>query len=307
MAGHLFFPLMVLLITVHTTARLDGAEPEINRTPVDDAIFSQIADWYAYDAKLPLRSEIISTQTHDGRELPYLTDKVRFRSIHDQEVVGYFTYQRDTTDTRYPTVILLHGNNRYRGSHDTWTRSWLDILARAGYCVLAIDQYGFGERFVTGKAPNFRGNMGPYELRDLARQHVVDVRRALDYVSSRTEVDTTRIGLMGESMGGFNACLTAGLEERLTAVVLVITGAWPQRIPTNDPFWAGRHTLNFAPRIGVPTLMVYSEHDGVELGQELYDHLLEPKRIVWHDIDDHVILIEDQKLDILNWFKEHLH
>ena len=38
-----------------------------------------------------------------------MTDKVRFRSIHDQEVVGYFAYQRDTTDTRYPTVILLHG------------------------------------------------------------------------------------------------------------------------------------------------------------------------------------------------------
>ena len=81
-----------------------------------------------------------------------MTDKVRFLSIHDQEVVGYFAFQRDTTDTRYPTVILLHGNNRYRGSQDTWTRSWLDILARAGYCVLAIDQYGYGDRFVTGKA-----------------------------------------------------------------------------------------------------------------------------------------------------------
>ena len=303
MAGRLFFSLMVLLVTVHTTARLDGQNRKSNRTPVDDAIFAQIADWYAYDATLPLRSEIISTQTHDGRELPYLTDKVRFRSIHDQEVVGYFAYQRDTTDTRYPTVILLHGNNRYRGSQDTWTRSWLDILARSGYCVLAIDQYGYGDRFVTGKAHK----MGPYERRDWARQHVVDVRRALDYVSSRTEVDTTRIGLMGESMGGSNACLTAGLEERLATVVLVITGAWPWGVPTDDPVRMGRHTLNFAPRIGAPTLMVYSKYDGVELGQELYDHLLEPKRIIWHDIDDHVILVEDQKLDILNWFKEHLH
>lgn len=250
--------------------------------------------------------EVISTQTHDGRELPYLTDKVHFATVHDQTIIGYFAYQRDSTDATYSAVILLHGNNRYRGCQDTWTRTWLDILARDGYCVLAIDQYGYGERFVRGKAPNFWGNMGLHEIRDLARQQIVDVRRAVDYVFTRPEVDTTRVALMGESMGGFNACRAAGLEPRLASVVLVVTGAWPGSLGTDDPMWSEMHALNFAPRISAPTLMVYSKHDGVPSGQELFDALHQPKDIVWHDIDYHVILVEDQRPEIAKWLNEHL-
>lgn len=276
----------------------------VQRIPVGQEQFAAFATWYAYDADLPLRAEVLSTQTHDGRELPYLTDKVHFRSIHDQVVVGYFARPKSADSLRAPVVILLHGNNRYRGSQDTWTRTWLDLLTRAGYCALAIDQYGYGERFVPGKAPDFFGEMGPHEVRDVLRQQVVDARRAIDYVRSRPEADTTRIVLMGESMGGLVTCLAAGIESRLAGVVMVVTGAWGGA--TDDPFWGPLHPLNFAPRISAPSLMVYSKHDGVELGQELYDHLPEPRAIIWHDINDHVILVEDQKPGILAWLAEHV-
>ncbi|MFH1566581.1 MAG: alpha/beta fold hydrolase [Gemmatimonadota bacterium] len=297
---------ILILLTVFAfgaaCAQDDGPPP--NRTPIDDAGFAAIADFYAYDRDLPLRAEVLSTQTHDGRQLPYRTDKVRFRTINGHEVVGYFAYAPEDGVPPRPAVILLHGNNRYRGSHDTWTTRWLDILAREGYCVLAIDQYGFGERFVTGKAPNFSGEMGPYERRDALRQHVVDARRAIDYVGSRPEVDTTRVVLMGESMGGYNACLAAGLEDRLRGVVMVVTGAWGR--DTHDSMGRLFHTLNFAPRISAPALMVYSTQDGRDVGQELFDHLPEPKEIVWHEIDDHVILVDNQRPAVVIWLARQL-
>ena len=109
---------------------------------------------------------------------------------------------------------------------------------------------------------------------------------------------------MGESMGGFAACLTAGLEKRFAAVVLVVTGAWGGS--TIDPMQRFGATLNFAPRISAPVLMVYSKHDGEEMGQSLYDHLPDPKQIVWHDIDDHVILVDRQKPEILQWLSTEL-
>jgi esterase/lipase len=88
-------------------------------------------------------------------------------------------------------------------------------------------------------------------------------------------------------------------------VVLVVTGAWGGS--TTDPMERLGATLNFAPRISAPTLMVYSTHDGVEQGQELYDHLAQPKEIVWHDIEDHVILVDDQKPEVLRWLDRYLH
>ena len=276
----------------------------ISRTPVDDGTFTQISEYYEYDRTgrpLPLHAEVLSTQTHNGGKLPYLIDKIHFRSIHDEVVVGYFAYQRDTTDTRYPAVILLHGNNRFRGSQGTWARGWLDLLAREGYCALAIDQYGFGERLIPGKALDFFGDMGLYEMRDVTIQHVVDARRAIDYLSTRSEVDATRIALMGESLGGLNICLTAGLESRLAAVVLVVAG--PSFSSTDHPFYRLWHTLNFAPHIGAPVLLVNATHDryySVESVEELYAAIPEPKRLVWHE-GEHGIPVEDQEREIMPW------
>ena len=228
-----------------------------NRKPVDDEIFAEISDFHAYDPGLPLHAEVIGTQTHDGRKLPYLTDKVHFRTIHDDEVIGYFAYPEDSTGARYPTVILLHGNNGYRGSQSSWSRSWLDILPREGYCVLTIDQYGHGERFVPEMAHFFTG-MDRDERRDLLRRRIVDVRRAIDFVHSRPEVDTTRIALHGASMGGGVALRAAALDDRLACLILEITGSW-RGADTHDLRFRDGHPLNFAPRVSAPVLMISSD------------------------------------------------
>ena len=295
--------LLVSMAMISTVLAQEG----INRNPVDDPAFFEIAAYYEYDRPLPLLAEVLSTQTHDGRQLPYFTDKLHFRSIHDETVNGYFTYPRDTTATRYPTIVLLHSNNRYRGSHDTWTTTWLDTLSRQGYCVLAIDQYGFGERFLPDKAPDFYGDLGPYETRDVTIQHVVDARRAIDYLYTRSEVDTTRIALMGESMGSYNSCLVAGLEERLATTVLVVAGPWPSGA-TDDPLLGIGHMLNFASRISNPVLMVNAADDEYTTRgevEELHAVITAPKKLVWHS-SEHAILVRDQIPDILLWFDEHL-
>ncbi|MBT6147659.1 MAG: hypothetical protein HOH74_19635 [Gemmatimonadetes bacterium] len=56
--------------------------------PVDEATFRQIAETYTYDRSMSLNACVIGTATHNGRELPYLTDKISFRSANDETVVG---------------------------------------------------------------------------------------------------------------------------------------------------------------------------------------------------------------------------
>lgn len=95
-------------------------------------------------------------------------------------------------------VILTHGiaGNRL---------AMLDlglVLARHGYGVLLFDERAHGES--EGDTVTFGGD---------------DVLAALDFVQSRDDVDPTRIGALGLSLGGLVAIEAAARHEGLRAVV----------------------------------------------------------------------------------------
>ncbi len=279
--------------------------PPVNRTPVDDATFAQYAERYEYDRPLPLHAKVLDTRIYNGRELPYAVDKVNFRSVHDAVVTGFFAHPRDSTSTRYPAVILLHGDNHSQGTNHIWGNSWLDFLGRENICALAIDAYGYGERM--GPAQN--KDKGQYEWRDVLTQQVIDTRRAIDYLYSRPEVDTTRIALVGESMGGMIGIRVAGLEKRFAAVVLIVMGSEVWEGDTDDKFWGFSHTLNFAPRISAPVLMLNATQDQYFSRQSSEDVFAllpdNPKEQIWQECE-HVILVEDQKKILLPWLGKYL-
>ncbi|MBI4161210.1 MAG: acetylxylan esterase [Acidobacteria bacterium] len=61
-------------------------------------------------------------------------------------------------------------------------------------------------------------------------REVVRVRRLLDWVASRPEVDPSRIGILGVSTGALSAAVAAGTDQRIRAAVLVLGGADLPRI-----------------------------------------------------------------------------
>jgi dienelactone hydrolase len=103
-------------------------------------------------------------------------------------------------------------------------------LAKRGYVVLAIDASGFGER-------NGQGPGGPAERNSTAEETAAkfnlwigrtfwgmllrDDLMALDYLSSRPEVDPERIGVTGMSMGATRSWWLMALDERLKAGVAI--------------------------------------------------------------------------------------
>lgn len=56
------------------------------------------------------------------------------------------------------------------------------------------------------------------------QQAVKDVRQTARFLASREEVDASRIGLCGTSLGGFIAALTAGVDGRFPRAALVLAG-----------------------------------------------------------------------------------
>lgn len=305
MSNNLLKTLNCLLIALLSTAiyrPLTARDSAETHTPIDDQFFAQVADYFAYDPGLPLHAKVLDTQIY-GPDLPYAVDKVHFRSAHNEVVPGLFAYPRDGA-APCAAVILLHGNNGAQGIDHTWVRSWLDILSRAGYCALAIDAYGYGERLLPEQ--NKDADMGLYEWRERTIQQAIDTRRALDYLGTRAQVDTNRIAVMGESMGGIIGLRAAGLDPRLKALVIIVTAAG--EFPPSGPFGRFANTLNFAPRISTPVLMVNAtadEYTTKEAVEALYAVLPQPKALKWHE-SGHLIPVPDQRRIILPWLENHI-
>ncbi|MFA6108147.1 MAG: alpha/beta fold hydrolase [Candidatus Latescibacterota bacterium] len=276
-----------------------GAQTAPRREPVPAAEFAVIADHFGYDRGLPLEAATIGVWPH---RTPYILEKVEFASIHGQRVSAYFTHPKDSTATRYPAVLLLHGSNDFWGKNEDWVRDWMDLLSSQGWCVLAADFPGFGERKRPGQEDPWEA--GPYTGRDALIQAVTDQRRGLDYLFQRAEVDTARVALMGGSMGGYFGTLVAGLENRFIGVVLTVTGAWGSDA-TDDPFGRFGHTLNFAPHLSAPVFMVNATGDGKESGEELFRWMPEPKEQIWFE-HQHYLPPREYNKEILAWLHQRL-
>lgn len=128
---------------------------------------------------------------------------------------------------RRATVIVLHGT----GGTKEGQRPWLERLARKGFLAVALDARYHGARTAegTGSAAYNRAIVQAWRTRPGEPQEhpfyfdtVWDIWRTLDYLESRPDVDPTRIGMIGFSMGGIEAWLAAAADQRVGVVVPAI-------------------------------------------------------------------------------------
>ena len=96
---------------------------------------------------------------------------------------------------------------------DDWIRQQNSRFAQKGYVSLAVDLY--------------RGRVAssPDEAHELMRgmpedRAMADLKAAVDYLSSRPDVDPKRIGVIGWCMGGGYALALATSDERIKATVI---------------------------------------------------------------------------------------
>jgi dienelactone hydrolase/lysophospholipase L1-like esterase len=103
-----------------------------------------------------------------------------------------------------------------------------ETLVRGGYVVFAPDAYWHGDRAGTGPAGSYETGREEQESllklnlwlgRTLWGMFVRDDQIALDYLVSRPEVNSARIGTTGMSMGSTRAWWLAAVDERIKAVV----------------------------------------------------------------------------------------
>ncbi len=90
-------------------------------------------------------------------------------------------------------------------------------LTRAGFAAICIDHWGFGARQGAGELPLFLNML--WAGRVMWGMMVYDTIRTVDYLLTRTDIDSSRIGTTGMSMGSTMAWWHAALDTRVACCV----------------------------------------------------------------------------------------
>ncbi len=176
--------------------------------------------------------KITMTLQRDG----YRVEKFEFDNGVGDTVYGY-TLLPEKLERPAPAVLYqhYHGNKYFLGKDEMFldrvTIPPLGVeLVKQGYVVMGTDAYAFGERRWQGPAGNREDGAATelslfkkflWEGRTLWGMMVRDDLLTLNYLTSRDEIDTTRIGTTGMSLGGSRATWLAALDERIRVVIPV--------------------------------------------------------------------------------------
>jgi dipeptidyl aminopeptidase/acylaminoacyl peptidase len=182
------------------------------------------------------------------------TEDVEFESADGTKLHGWFMPATNAVpDAPGPAILHVHGNARNIASHDSFSR----FFTQHGFGVLIFDyrRYGRSE------------NAGPLRRRAL----LADTQAALAVLTSRPDVDSSRIGVYGVSLGGVFALHAAADDPGIQAVVTVSAfstwrGVAHDMAPVLGPllFPGGLEPADAAARLGDrPYLIMHGLDDGI--------------------------------------------
>jgi cephalosporin-C deacetylase-like acetyl esterase len=175
-----------------------------------------------FPEKTPLNPKITGVVQKDG----YRVEKIVFESMPDMYVVGCLFIPDGITDKR-PAILNVLGH--YQESFRVPPPQVLAInLVKKGFIVFLIDPPGQGEN-VQNFDPKINYSSIGYSVIEHcyfgnqcflsgvspARYFIWDGIRAVDYLSTRSDVDPERIGLTGHSGGGTITSYVAAFDERI--------------------------------------------------------------------------------------------
>jgi dienelactone hydrolase len=175
-----------------------------------------------------LRAEVQSIAQKDG----YRTESVAYEVEPGDRVMAYLLLPDGVSAASpAPAVAVWHqhagqwhlGKSEPAGLDGDPMHHTGAALAREGYVVLCPDALCFeerqGQQLCGGDFERFEFLRYVVAGRSMAWKNILDMRRAVDYLCARPEVQHQRLGCYGHSMGSTHTWLLGPWETRLRALV----------------------------------------------------------------------------------------
>lgn len=272
------------------------------------------------------------------RQLTHFSDSLKYFQLSQQTVFRWRNYQGDELEGlllkprnferghHYPLILAIHGGpySRFRNQliHDVR----LQLLAQYDYLVFAPNPHGssgYGQEF--GEAIQY----------DLGGKDFLDIMSGVDKLIEIGLIDSTRMGLIGGSYGGYLVNWIISQTSRFKAAVSMygifnlitdwcnsIQPSW-EKVYLGAYYWENsksylaRSPSTYVKNIKTPVLLLHGEKDQITSicnSREMYQSLRvmgKPVELVAYPREGHGILQEpNHRIDkinrILSWFDKYL-
>jgi dienelactone hydrolase len=269
--------------------------------PVDDKTFSIFLRQYRYD-KTPLNPKTDTTVQGDF----WTAEKISFDAAYNNERMVAWVYLPKNVKKPFQTIVF------FPGSGDIYARQFdpakaimlVDFIVKSGRALVYPIYKGTWERHDDALKSDLQEETNAY------KDHVImwnkDMGRTVDYLETRNDMESDRLGFLGWSWGGFMGGIIPAVEKRLKVIVLNVGGMEMERaLPEADQ-------INFLPRITQPILMLNGKHDmffPVESSEKpmfgfIGTDAADKKSIIFES--GHLVPRADFIKEALNWYDKYL-
>ncbi len=253
-----------------------------------------------------------------------------FVGAMDDSIHGFVTFPPDFDESqKYPLVLLIHGGPQWCWLGNFNYYGWnTQLMAAQGYVVAQIDPHGsvgYGLKFKEYVSGHW--GLGDFE----------DIMKGVDYlIETWPFIDSTRLGALGRSYGGFMINWICGHTDRFKVLVSIdgtfnhfsaygsTDELWFPEWEYNGTPWSNpkeyrrSSPLTYVENFKTPTMVVHGQYDyRVDLseGLQMFTALQRravPSRLVYFPNEGHSVnglanlrFVYGQQLDWLaQWLKE---
>jgi dienelactone hydrolase len=217
--------------------------------PASDAAFAFYRTLYDYD-----RSDLgVRADGADDSHPDWRVERVSFNAAYGNERVPALVYLPKGVKPPYQTVVFFPPSaaltQRSSAQINTRPFEWVMKSGRALVYPIYKSTFERGDG-LTSDYPQQTKNF---------RDHVVawakDVKRSVDYLETRQDIDRERVAFLGLSWGAAMAPIYLAVEPRFKTAVLLVGGFYVQRAAPEV------EAINFAPRAKTPVLMLNGRFD----------------------------------------------
>ena len=166
---------------------------------------------------------------------------IAFPGIFQESNTAYGEYLRTDGLHKAPLIILIHG----WGDHSIIPLHFLARkLTRTGLHCLLLYLPFHTKRLpmeMKKRSPNFTQE----EWFDGYRISITDVRQVIDWAKTREEIDGDKIAVIGLSLGAFVGSIAMGVDDRIKAGILIVSGGNSAKIQQHSRFAKFRKQYRF--------------------------------------------------------------
>jgi dienelactone hydrolase len=212
--------------------------------PVSDDVFAAYLNLFDYDPG-PLKPIMDEPQVSRY----WTRQRISISAGSAGERIALYLYLPNTGSPPYQTVIYWPTHVPMLLDSVDQIRVQFDFLLKNGRAVMLPVMAGTFER----RLPNYP-DWGTIAGRDLVIQQMKDMRRSIDYLVSRPDIDDEKLAFYGWSWGGRLGAIALAVEPRLKVGILNQAGLQHLKFDETS-------VLNYLPRVKVPVLQFNGRYD----------------------------------------------